>query len=354
MEKGKPVFFGCPLDSEESQESLDEKLSLLHINPGKFGNPYNPIIDILKGKVGDSSFIEAGSIDVPTCLQPFPLPSDLESIRVENFVAFIDGGGCREFAEKVGGFISQEIFPDTPIMIGVDHSLTGGAFKKLKELVQKEISLIVLDSHTDAIPVPILSGLIEYDMETNSKSHYKADDPFLYGRVDSYNASSFLLHLINEKILLPKDLYIIGVSDLPPKRAYRIKDERVREYVSVFTDIQKKGVKILTKKDLAMRPSRLNAILSKIETPYVYVSIDMDIGANNALNGVRFRNRHGLSERQIFKVVDTICKFLKNDRKLIGMDIMEINPRTAGPSPHVSDDNTYEIAASIVRKMITC
>ena len=62
----------------------------------------------------------------------------------------------------------------------------------------------------------------------------------------------------------------------------------------------------------------------------MYVSIDMDIGARNALEGVRFRNWKGLAEKQIYKVIDLICEFVPEDIQLAGMDIMEINPRGAG------------------------
>ncbi len=143
-------------------------------------------------------------------------------------------------------------------MIAVDHSLTGGIFKKLKELyAQEEMSLIVLDSHTDAIPISILSGIIQYDLDTNPETVYDRNDPYLYHRKDSYNASSFLYHLLEDEVLKPENLFIIGVSDFPPRHAFRIKDPRVENYVGIFTGLRRKGVTILKKEDFLLSPSKL-------------------------------------------------------------------------------------------------
>ena len=141
---------------------------------------------------------EKGSLDLPSWLRPIPSLADEEKITTEAFVDFMDHGGFETYAQQVGDFIATNIFPDIPCMLAVDHSLTGGAFKKLVELYEPEdIALIVLDSHTDAIPMSAMAGMIQYDIDTNPDTVHDRHDPFLYDRKDSYNASSFLHYLLS-------------------------------------------------------------------------------------------------------------------------------------------------------------
>lgn len=345
----KVIFFGCPLDSDESNESIQEKLSI-NKSRDEDDDPYTFIMEIIRQEVDQELWEERGSIDVPGWLRP--IPSNKENIIVDNFVAFIDDDGCRTYAEMVGK-LTGDIFPDVPCMLAIDHSLTGGAFRRLAKLYSPEdISLIVLDSHLDAIPISILSGAIQYDIETNPNSVHDRNDPFISDRPESYNASSFLYHLLEEEVVEPENLYVIGISDYPPKRSFRIKDQRIKRYVGLYSGLRKKGVKIVTKKDLLVNPSIIRTVFRKIETPYVYISIDMDIGARNALEGVRFRERQGLNEKQVYGIVDNLCDLLSGQIKIGGMDLTEINPRRAGLSYPSGYDRTYRIAANLIRKLV--
>ena len=345
----KAVFFGCPLDSDEKYESIQEKLSIYGPREEN-DDPYSIIMEFIRQEVDPELWEEKGSIDVPGWLRPIPL--NRENIIVDNFVAFIDDDGCRTYAEMVGELV-DDIFPDVPCMLAIDHSLTGGAFQKLVELYSpKDISLIVLDSHLDALPISILSGAIQYDIETNPNSVYDKTDPSIRDRPESYNASSFLYHLLEEGVVKPENLYVLGISDYPPKRSFRIKDQRIKRYVGLYSGLRKKGVKIVTKKDLLVNPSMIKTAFRQIETPYVYISIDMDIGARNAMEGVRFRDWQGLNERQIYGIVDNLSDFLSDQIKIAGIDLTEINPRRAGLSYPSGNDRTYRIAANLIRKLV--
>ncbi|MGZ3605672.1 MAG: arginase family protein [Thermodesulfobacteriota bacterium] len=355
MDKGlnrKVVFFGCPLDGDERHESIQEKLSLMGIQ-GSIGDPYEGIMEIIRREVDPMRWAERGSMNIPSWLRPIPSLADKESMKTEVFVDFVDHGGFETYAQQVGDFIGTHIFPDIPCMLAVDHSLTGGAFKKLVELYGPEdISLIVLDSHTDAIPMPVMAGMIQYDIDTNPDTVHDRYDPFLYDRRDSYNASSFLYYLLAEEVLRPKNLYLIGISDYPPKHAFRIKDPRIEEYVNVFSELKRKGVTILTKNDFLISPSKIKNVLSHIKSPYVYISIDSDIGARNAVEAVRFLERQGLNERQIYRLVDFLRGLLSKGIRLAGMDLTEINPRKAGSPYATGEDKTYQIAANIIRRLL--
>jgi len=355
MDKGlekKIIFFGCPLDGDERHESIQEKLVLKRIR-GIIDDPYEAIMEIIRQEVDSGLWSEKGSIDIPTWLHPIPSLTDEGKMTTEAFVDFMDQGGFETYALKVGDFIATHIFPDIPCLLAVDHSLTGGAFRKLVKLYEPEdISLIVLDSHTDAIPMSVMAGMIQYDIDTNPDTVHDRYDPFLYHRRDSYNASSFLYYLLAEEVLKPQNLYLIGISDYPPKHAFRIKDPRIESYVNIFSELKRKGVTILTKNDFLVSPSKTRDILTHIKTPYVYISIDLDIGARNGVEGVRFLERQGLNERQIYRLMDFLRGLLLRGIRLAGMDLTEINPRKAGVHLITGKDQTYRIAANIIKKLL--
>jgi len=344
------VFFGCPLDPDEKHDAIEEKLDS-RWHDARLDDPLLPIVELLGRDLGLEKWSRRGSIDVPGWLRPIPPPGDRTALSAERMVDFIDKGGCRQFSDRVRDFVDAEILPDFPCLIAVEHSLTGGAFEAVsRHYGPGEVSLVVIDSHTDAVPMSKLSEAIFYDIEANPNSVHDRSDPLLYDRAESYNASSFLHHLVADGAVAPRDLYILGVSDYPGKRAFRVKDPRIAGYVGVYTDLKKAGATIVTKKDCQMKPNKVKSLLGKIRTPYVYLSIDMDIGSRNALNGVRFRNWQGLSEAQLFRLSSTVWKAGGSQLQLVGMDLSEIDPRRAGQPLETGQDATYRIAAGLVRQ----
>jgi arginase family enzyme len=276
----------------------------------------------------------------------------MSALTSERFVQFIDNDGCRDYRTMVKGVVGQDILPNIPCMIAIDHSLTGGVIDAISDYYgRNNISLIVMDSHTDAIPMSVMAGAIHYDLETNPNSLYDPDDKLLYNRTDSYNASSFLDHILQEQLLDPSHVYLLGVSDFPPKKAFKIKDPRIQRYTSSFVDLKRKGLKIFTKEECIKFPSRISQALTKIKTPYVYLSIDMDIGAGNALEGVRFRNWKGLNQKQIEKLLMIFLAAIE-PKQLVGMDLTEFNPRRAGQIIDGTHDGTYEIAATLIENIV--
>jgi arginase family enzyme len=341
--ENRVIFFGCPQDCDEREEAIEEKRKF----PGQQDfpdDPYEGVMHLIRQEVPADRWLEKGSLPIPSWLRPCPPLEDKSKISVEEFVRFIDQDDCRIYARQVGDFISDAIFPHIPCLIGVDHSLTGGAYQKLAQLYgPEEISLIVLDSHTDALPVSVLAEAIQYDLDTNPDSLHDPQDPFLYNRPDSYNASSFLDHLLVDKILKPENLYILGIGDYPPKQAFRINDQRIQNYVGSFLKLKERGVTLQTKSDLLIGSGKIQSILKQIRTPWVYLSIDMDIGARNALEGVRYLDRQGLSGPQLMRLIGYVKEVLKRGVQMAGMDLCEFNPRKAG------QDSTYRIAADMIK-----
>jgi len=349
--KKKVVFFGCPLDCDEKEESVREKLQSEAI-PGESDDPYDPLMAMIRSEVSTELWSEKGSIKVPGWLRPNPPSDDRLRVNVGEFVGFTDRDGCLEFASKVRQLVADGILPHIPCMIAVDHSMTGGVLEALSDRYGSEhLSLVMLDSHTDAIPVPVVSEAIRYDVDTNPETLYNREDPFLYNRTDSYNAGSFLLGLLDRGVLIPEQVFMIGVSDYPPKRAFRIKDPRVVRFVGAYSDLKSRGVTIVTKSECLTSPSKLKNLLRRIDTSHVYISVDMDIGARNALEGVRFRDRQGLQEKQIYRLADALRDLLSSGIELAGLDITEINTRRAGRFFSSKEDATYRIAANLIRKL---
>lgn len=347
----KIVFFGCPLDCDEKHDAIQDKLYGTW-NPDGSDDPLDNIMRFISHEVPQHLYRVLDSISVPSWLRPKPHSKDLPQVNTEAFISFIDSDGCKSVADKVQALVSGQILPDIPCMIGVDHSLTGGIYKALADYYGRDnLTLIVLDSHTDAIPMSVLADAIQYDLDTNSNSVHDRNDPFLYNRPDSYNASSFLYHMLSQGIINPENLYLLGVSDYPAKRAFRIKDPRIVRFVKTYARLKKSGTKIVTKKKCIMGSSMLNSLLKQIKTPYVYISIDMDIGALSAVEGVRFRNWKGLNEKQIYKMIDTLESMFSHGVKLAGMDITEIDTRRAGQVYPAGIDQTYRIAANLVKKI---
>jgi arginase family enzyme len=342
----KIAFFGCPLDCDERDQAIQEKISGLG-QPEEIADPYEAVMALLRSDLDPSVWIEKGNLAIPSWLEPIPLPAEKEKLTAEDMVRFLDEDGCREAAERVGRFVRDQVFPHIPCLIAVDHSLTGGVYRRVVErYAPEEVTLVVLDSHTDAVPMSILAPAVQYDAETNPGSVHDPEDPLLYNRPDSYNASSFLFHLLAEGVVLPRNLYILGVGDYPPKHAFRLRDERVRDYVGFYQELRSTGVNLVTKEELVGSPSRVRRILEAIKTSYLYVSVDMDIGARNALGGVRFLDRQGLDEIQLLRVVGYLADLLKRGLKLAGLDLTEFNPRRAGR------DRTYPLAAQIIASLL--
>ncbi len=346
------VLFGCPLDCDEKHDAIEEKCATT-LAEGSAGDPLLPLLEALHRIVPDDQWHIGGSVPVPGWLRPIPPDSDRGRVKVDAMVDFIDGGGCREYANKVKNHVASTILPDLPCMVTVDHSLTGGVYAALaKHYGHKNLSLIVVDSHTDAIPMSRLVGAIAYDMETNPHSLYDPSDPFIKNRAESYNASTFIHHLVEAEVVVPKDLYIIGVSDYPAKKTLRIKDRRIADYVAAWTGLNRQGATIISKQDCQLKPAKVKNLLKKIRTPYVYVSIDMDIGARNAVEGVRFKNWQGMSVTRIERLIKEIARTGGKNLQLVGMDITEINPRIAGKPFRGVTDPTYQIAANLIEQLV--
>lgn len=340
----KPIhILGCELDPDERAEAMEEKASLLF--PERIEGPVEEVLKRINASLLKELIHKVKRVEVPAWLSPAPPVKELGEISLGHLVAFLDNNGCRVYSDRVAQEV-EEILPDLPCLIGVDHSLSGGAMYQLSKYYgPTNITYIVLDAHTDGLPVSALLAGILYDIKTNPKSLFDPEDPYLRDRTDSYNASSFLLYGINEGWIVPENLILIGPCDLPPKKAYSIKDKDARKYVSAFKRFLDLGVIVIEKSQLSLSPKKLKGFLQAVRTPYVYISVDMDVGAKTAVEGVRFTERSGLNRNQILNILDLIISLVNKDVELVGFDLMEFNPRKRDPK-------VYDLAFEIISKLL--
>jgi arginase family enzyme len=341
-------FFRAPLDPDEREQRLMIKVAECKRGYPSvlFRDPYNGVLSALKEKRFAKSFMEVGGLEVEPWLLPAPEPKYVPLLTVECMVAFIDSDGCRDYALKVEEFVSQRVLPGVPVMIGVDHSLTGGCVRSLAH-EYGDLALIVLDSHFDAIIPSVRCALIQYDLETNPESPFNPFDPYIYGRVDSYNADSFLYYLVHEGVIVPENLVVLGVSDYPPPHAFKIRDWRVQKYLELYRGFEDMGVKIVKREEVLKNFKVVKEVLEGLKADHFYLSVDLDVGSKSALRGARFNDYEGLDEQTIHRLVKAISRSVGD--KLVGLDLMEIDVFNAGVETKNGKDRTYYIAAEIIQ-----
>ncbi len=331
----KLKLVGCALDADEREPVIEFKREMAFKGyPGlNFRDPYDAVLHRLGNK------IDGFKIDVEPWLLPAPPLEYVDLLTVENMVSFIDSNGCWEYSKVLYEEV-RDIDPEALAMVGVDHSLSGGVLKFFSEKYE-DVALIVLDSHFDAILPSVRCGIIQYDLETNPNSPFDPRDPYIVWRPESYNADSFLSFLIDEKIVEPGNLIVAGVSDYPPSSAFEIDDSRVKRYLNHYLSFEKKGVKIISKNNLNLK-NIWKKTIKELDAKHIYISVDIDVGANSALRGARFVDYQGISEDEIYKNISEIIKAVRSrDMRVLGFDIMETDVFRA------ANDRTYEIERSI-------
>lgn len=338
---------GALLDVDESESSVAEKVQVA--GSRYWDNPCAAIVQALKRDRSIQGKVEyMADLRVPRWLTPVPRREDLALLSVGNFVRFVEHDGCRGYRRGVYDFVKNEIQLGLPCILGVDHCLSGGSIEACSEHYGRDnLSLVVLDSHLDAISTPVMAGAIRYDIEQNPASVYDANDPYLHNRRDSYNTASFLRHIVfEERLVRPENVYFVGVADYPSAKPSDYADYRMKDYINQYYTWEEHGSTIIRREDVLADPISSGGLLSKVQTPYLYVSLDMDIGARAATNAVRFTNREGLTEDHIYYLA-TCLRRVCQDSDLVGLDVMEVNCRywLAGAEP----DRAHEIAANFIK-----
>ena len=176
MEKQIKVF-GASLDAADFPLSIQAKQAYLNniaYNSYKQIDLLEPYERILKASkiLSRKEFIKIGKFSIDSWLTPKPKIEDFPLINQESFQKAIYDGIILEYTKKMEEFVKNKVFPGIPLMIGIDHSLTGGVLKALSdEYGAENILVIVFDAHFDGIPASLSLKINNYMKDNPDKAN---------------------------------------------------------------------------------------------------------------------------------------------------------------------------------------
>jgi arginase family enzyme len=360
----KVGLFGAGFDPLPSNQALMIKhayiqaLVLGKIAPTDYQDPYAFFSNNLPQGISEK-FDLLGRVSIPTWLQSKPRANDSFELSLESLIRFMKTGGCLSIANKVRDFIVESVFPLTPGMIGVDHSSTYGAISALKQGGEEDLGLVIIDSHFDAVPMALRYGLIEYAKKTDSIAippdllsneaypNLSSSEINEWGKL---NPENFLLHVLEQKLIDPKNLVVVGISDYPPDTYEESDDPQVRDYVNYFRSLEEQGVSFIPKSSIDANGIRgLEKALQNLDAKRLYISLDIDIGSLSSVYACRFLSNIGLSLDQIEDMFQTLFSSFSKSKTLAGFDIMEIDIHKLGISiDDLHIDRTIDIGRSFL------
>jgi arginase family enzyme len=332
-------IFGTAFDPLDIPERVDIKVAYLNWlrtqgmyedNPS---DPYDFLGNIFKNKYPKVKTIEwIGKFPVESWLRPKPSISETINIVPEKFTEFLNNNGCYDYYNRLVDYLKINVGSSIPVMIGVDHCLTGGVLKFLKEKYD-DFNILILDSHCDII-----------DLETR-RSYFGpylkySEDLFLGEEI--YECGSFLAHLLSERTIKPENLWIMGTQDLDQFKANSesLYSKKVLPWIE-------QGMHVVSKENLIRF-----GIPEEVEGP-TYVSFDMDLGSLSSVFAARFLNYIGLNIEQFLGLVNELSeKIRKKDIDFIGLDIMEVDIHFLGENIEDKKDYTAELGNEILEKLV--
>jgi arginase family enzyme len=342
--------FGSSLDALDGEEKVALKRAYINALIAKrepypnFLDPYEALINF-DPVLTSNGCIAVGGVPTESWVTPKPLVGDLPAITSDAYRQFLEGNGCRRYADITGNVVAR-ILPGPFVMIGVDHSLTGGVVRALSERLSPErLSLIVLDAHLDIFDFELLYPAQQKLMANQGYGSY-APEPY---RNSFYGCGNFLKYLLAENSILPENLFVVGVNDYPGNISEHEKDPDIGPYVQAHRGVVERGVHVVPRAEAESSKGELAVVLSRINTPYVYVSIDLDVGAFSATRAVRFLNTVGMEESAIYRTVEAIRDVIETRHvSCVGFDLMEMDVHFAETVIGGVRDRSYEIASHIM------
>jgi arginase family enzyme len=328
--------FGAALDATDFPLSLQFKQIYLNqlaqnlVSAPNFLDPYEGLL-LFSRVLSKDKYCKIGKFTIESWLTPKPNPEDLSLMNQLEFQKFTSKGAIRIYSERLDNYVKNNILPDIPLMIGVDHSLTGGVLNALSnEFGPEDLLILIFDAHFDGLPANISLNIAKY-----MNQHPEEKNPLIseyinninenFNIVDTYTCASFLFYLLEEKVIYPENLIIFGCQDYPDEKFRSLNDSRIVEFVEFYDKMEQKGIKFIPKSDTSTMISKLSIILKKIERSKIYISFDTDVGALREIIATRFRNAIGIDQTTILnaaKIIKNVIISKKID--LIGLDIMEI------------------------------
>jgi len=347
-------LFGVALDPADDPWTIRLKQAWMNADPSGLDwlsacpDPYDAVTGSMAADLERHHIEPAGKLDIPTWLQPKPAPSDLPRVTAKEMGNFFDSGDLLELTKRVQSFVEDTIFPDIPVMLGVDHSSTAGVVAALStKYTPEKLGVVVFDQHFDAIPLSVrLEGAGTAGPDGVSGQPALPANPV--GFSDAFCCGNFWAYLIDNVILLPENLLFIGVADYPHDDA-----PQAEAYRKAYLDFEERGCRFFPGHRFGeeYRDALAGFLHDYITVPNVYVSLDLDVGSFAATYAARYMDRPGLSERNILDAAGILAdKCRRSSFTIAGLDIMEFNMHFLGIE---MPDGTKDTTLDLVRNFIT-
>ncbi len=249
--------FGAAFDPLDHPEKLALQRAYLWayahnlLDPGLPIDPYELVLAHLTKENAPLPLLPIGRFEIPSWLRPRPDLQDYELLDRYRFSQFLEANGCRKVAQDLKHYVATEVFPERPLMVGVDHSLTGGVLEAIAEkLGPQNYSLLVLDSHFDGISHAIRrlsqgsgdgQGVCgepcgeRIGIERASVQPAEQDE--------FYSCGNFLTFLFDNTVLDPSHTIVVGVTDSPWDRTSTCsRPVNQQVYADAYEACRSKGV----------------------------------------------------------------------------------------------------------------
>jgi arginase family enzyme len=321
--------FGVALDASDDPWSIELKLASIYAQQQGMimhMDPYDALIAQLT--VGRGFVKPGGKLPLPSWLGPIPDPSDLALVSQEHTKKFLDGDGPFGIAERVKDFVLNQIVPGVPLMLGIDHSATGGVITALSNIYGSDkLTVLVLDRHFDALSLSARMDL--FDSMPGRPDTSGSSSPAITDG-DRYCCGNFWAYLIANQIVKPEHLLFIGVADYPGSDG----SPQYERFRNSYLEFERQGCSFfpLSEFDSGLYGNRLRHFLDeKIKTPYLYVSLDVDVGAYRSVLAARYMDGPGIDKSALLKIGHLIAECCRpSGPYLIGLDVMEFNMHVLG------------------------
>jgi len=348
-------LFGVALDPADDPWTLRLKQAWMTADPSNLDrlsaclDPYDAVTGSMAAFLEKHRIEPVGKFPVPTWLWPKPNLADLPYVTARNMENFFDSGNLLEITKQIQLFVRDKIFPEIPIMLGVDHSATAGVVSALSERYSPEnLGVVVLDQHFDAIPLSVRLEGVAHASPDFTSSTPPALPATPVGFSDQFCCGNFWAYLMDAGTILPENLVFIGIADYPGREESPRRDSYRRAYL----DFEKRGCGFFPRERFEgkYRDALARFLRDNIRVPHVYVSLDLDVGSYASTYAARYMDRPGLSEQNILDVADILVEECREGKfRIAGLDVMEFNMHFLGiEMPDGVKDTTLELVERFI------
>ena len=340
--RGRPIeVFGAALDVLPHAEKINLKRAYLAARiAGRLGcddpaDPYDALRRPLEHSPLAARLRFEGKFPIPSPWRPKPAPVDTAQVSVESARRFWASSACGDLAERLKHFVAARYQDATlPLMIGVDHGLTGGVVAAVAEAIAPAtLGMVVLDGHLDAITAAARCAALDAaDGASEPVGVAAPGEPF--------SCQNFLSHLIAAGRIRPENLIVAGVYAAPGAELVEHFGTGAAGYLREVEQLRAAGVQLLSRDDLRAQPRRFSAALARLDVDQLYVSLDLDVCASRRVPAVRFHDSIGLDPEELWHLARQLAEFLDTRGvPLAAVDIMELDVHLIDLEPRSATEN---------------